>query len=46
MSLEPGLKTLLQIPEFQLSRPPAGVTAAELRAAALPMPPFPVDDVH
>ena len=44
MSLEPGLKTLLQVPEFQLSRPPAGVTAAELRAAAVPMPPFPMDD--
>ena len=46
MSLEPGLKTLLEIPGFQLSRPPAGVTAAELRAATLPMPQFPVDPVH
>ena len=46
MSLEPGLKALLQIPEFQLSRPPPGVPAAELRAAALPMPSFPVDQVH
>ena len=46
MSLEPGLKALLQIPEFQLSRPPPGVPAAELRAAALPLPPFPVDEVH
>jgi acetyl esterase len=46
MSLEPGLKALLQIPEFQLSRPPPGVTVAALRAAVAPMPPFPVDDVH
>jgi acetyl esterase len=46
MSIEPGLKALLAIPEFQLSRPPAGVSAATLRAASLPMPPFPMDPVH
>ena len=46
MSLEPGLTALLKIPEFQLSRPPPGVTAAVLRAARAPMPPFPVDPVH
>jgi acetyl esterase len=46
MSLEPGLKALLQLPEFQLSRPPPGVTVAQMRAAARPMPPFPVDEVH
>jgi acetyl esterase len=46
MSLEPGLKALLQLPEFQLARPPAGVAVADMRAAARPMPPFPVDPVH
>jgi acetyl esterase len=46
MSLEPGLKALLQLPEFQLSRPPQGVAVSDMRAAARPMPPFPVDAVH
>ena len=46
MSLEPGLKVLLSIPEFQLSSPPPGVTAAAMRSAALPMPEFPLDPVH
>lgn len=46
MSLDPGLKVLLQMPEMQLSRPPPGVTAAALRAASPPLPAFPMDAVH
>jgi acetyl esterase len=46
MSLEPGLKALLQIPEFQLVRPPPDVPAAVLRAASPPMPDYPRDPVH
>jgi acetyl esterase len=45
MSLEPGLKSLLQMPEFQLARPPSGVEAAALRAVPRPMPEFPLDPV-
>jgi acetyl esterase len=46
--LEPGLKALLALPEFQMARPPPGVTAAMLRAAARanPWPTTTPDPVH